>query len=190
MNSPELQGWTLVGDTGLALQMGHRISQDLVFYRSDVFPNRRLPDVLRQVDAIGILQESVRILSVIVSATKVTFFTTPDEFLYPGQPYRFCQLADPRDIALMKLASISGRGRREDFIDLYTILHSGLSLEQCCQWLPLKFGEGRINSYHVLKSLTCFEDAEREPMPRMLEPFDWTECKNFFVREAHAIVLP
>jgi hypothetical protein len=36
----------------------------------------------------------------------------------------------------------------------------------------------------VLKSLTYFEDAEREPMPRMLEPFDWQECRAFFVREA------
>jgi len=26
-------------------------------------------------------------------------------------------------------------------------------------------------------------------MPKMLEPFDWDECKTFFVREAHAIVL-
>jgi hypothetical protein len=170
--------------------MGHRISQDFSFYRTDVFPDSRLPDVLRRVDAIGILQESLRTLSVIVAATKVTFFTTPNGFLYPGQPYGFCELADPRDIALMKLASISGRGRRADFIDLYTILRGGLSLEQCCQWLPLKFGEGRINTYHVLMNLTYFEDAEREPMPRMLEPFDWAECKNFFVREAHAIVLP
>jgi len=190
LSAPELQGWTLVGDSGLALQMGHRISQDLVFYRSDVFPSRRLPDVLRQVDAIGILQESLRTLSVIVAAIKVTFFTTPDESLYPGRPYRFCQLADPRDIALDQLASMPHRGRRNDLIDLYTILQGGLSLEQCLQWLPLKFGEGGINSYHVLESLTYFEDAEREPMPQMLEPFDWAECKNFFVREAHAIVLP
>jgi len=190
LRAPELEGWTLAGGTGLALQMGHRISHDLVFYRTDIFPSDRLPDVLRRVDAIGILNESLRTLSVIVAATKVTFFTTPDEFLYPGRPYGLCQLADPRDIALMKLASFSSRGRRVDFIDLHTILRGGLSLEQCFQWLPLKFGEGRINTYHVLKGLTYFEDAEREPMPRMLEPFDWTECKNFFIREAHAIVLP
>jgi len=42
----------------------------------------------------------------------------------------------------------------------------------------------------VLKSLAYFEDAEREPMPKMLEPFDWAECKNFFIREAHSIALP
>jgi hypothetical protein len=51
-------------------------------------------------------------------------------------------------------------------------------------------GPGRANVYHSLKSLTYFADAEREPMPTMLEPLDWKECKVFFVREAHAIVLP
>lgn len=47
----------------------------------------------------------------------------------------------------------------------------------------------RVSEDQVLKSLTYFEDAEREPMPRMLVPFDWAECRAFFIRAAHAIVL-
>jgi len=190
LNIPELQGWTLASDTGLALQMGHRISEDLDFFRADVFSSDRLHEILRQVGTVGRLLQEERILTVIVSATKVSFFSAPDKILFPGQPYRFFQLADPRDIALMKLGAILGRSSRKDFIDLYYIFRGGLSLERCFQWLPLKYGEGRVNTYLVLKSLTYFKDAEREPLPRMLEPFDWTECKNFFVREAHAIVLP
>ncbi len=190
LNAPELQGWTLAGGTGLALQMGHRISEDFDFFRTDGFSPDRLHAILRRVDAVGTLQEDDRTLTVIVSATKVSFFSVPDEFLFPGSPFHFFHLADPRDIALMKLAAISGRGSRKDFIDLYAILLGGLSLEQCFQWLPLKYGEGRVNTYHVLKSLAYFEDAEREPMPKMLEPFDWAECKNFFIREAHSIALP
>jgi len=42
----------------------------------------------------------------------------------------------------------------------------------------------------VLKSLTWFEEAEQEPPPRMLEPFSWQECKAFFEREVHALLLP
>jgi hypothetical protein len=190
LTPPELQGWTLAGDTGLALQMGHRMSGDFDFFRTDLFSTDRLHAILRQIDTVGTLQEDERRLTVTVSATRISFFSVPDKFLYLGQPYHFFDVADPRDIALMKLTAISDRGSRKDFIDLYTILRGGLSLEQCFQWLPLKYGERRVNTYHVLKSLTYFEDAEREPTPRMLEPFDWAECKNFFVREAHAIVLP
>lgn len=190
LKRPQLQGWTLAGGTGLALQIGHRISEDFDFFRTDSMDVNRLHEVLRLVGEVETLQEDDRTLTVLISQTKVSFFSVPDPFLFPGQPYVFFRLADPRDIALMKLAAISGRGSRKDFIDLYNILRGGLSLEECFQWLPQKYGEGRSNTYHVLKSLAYFEDAESEPMPRMLEPFDWDECKAFFVREAHAIVLP
>jgi len=142
------------------------------------------------VGEVEVLQEDDRTLTVIVATTKISFFWVPDPFLFPGLSYLFFRISDPRDIALMKLAAVSGRGSRKDFVDLHTILRGGLSLAQCFDWLPQKYGEGRVNTYHVLKSLTYFEDAEREPMPTMLEPFDWKECRAFFVREAHALVLP
>lgn len=48
----------------------------------------------------------------------------------------------------------------------------------------------RLGDYEILlRSLTWFEDAETEPMPAMRVPFDWNDCKAFFVREARAIVL-
>ncbi len=190
LKAPELEGWTLAGGTGLALQIGHRISEDFDFFRADTFFPERLHEGLRSIDEVETLQEEDRTLTVLVSTVKVSFFSVPDEFLFQGQPYEFFVLADPRDIALMKLAAISGRGSRKDFVDLYTILRGGLSLGQLFSWLPEKYGAGRVNAYHVLKSLTYFEDAEREPMPEMLEPFNWIECKAFFVREAHAITLP
>ena len=186
---PELEGWTLAGGTGLALRLGHRVSEDFDFFRTDEFSPDRLHQCLGEVGSIELLQEDDRTLTSIVSGVKVSFFSVPDGFLFPTTAYSFFGLADLRDIALMKLAAISGRGSRKDYIDLYTILRGDLSLEQCFQWLPDRYGEGRVNTYHVLKSLTYFDDAEREPMPHMLEPFDWAECKAFFVREAHAIVL-
>jgi hypothetical protein len=190
LSVPELEGWTLGGDTGLALQMGHRIAEDLDFFRPALFSTDRLHDILREIGTVGTLHDDQRTLTVILSATKVSFVSAQEELLYPGQPYRFFDLADPRDIALMKLAAISARGSRKDLIDLYAILRGGLSLEHFFNWLPTKYGDGRVNTYRVLKSLTYFEDVEREAMPQMLEPLDWVECKNFFIREAHAIVLP
>ena len=189
LRRPDLEGWTLARGTGLALQMGHRISEDFDFFRTDPMNVNRLHEVLRLAGEVETLQEDDRTLTVLIARTKVSFFSVPEPFLFPGQPYVFFTLADPRDIALMKLAAISGRGSRKDFIDLYVILRTGLSLEECLKRLPEKYGS-RANAYHILKSLTYFEDAEGEPMPRMLEPFNWDECKAFFVREAHAIVLP
>lgn len=190
VESPALGGWTLAGGTGLALHLGHRVSEDFDFFRNDRLDASGLPAVFQNQGSYETLQEAEHTLTVICRGTKLSFFSIPDPFIYETTPYRFFRLADVRDIALMKLIAISGRGSRKDFVDLYSMLRGGLSLVECFDALPRKYAPGRANSYHILKSLTYFEDAEREPMPRMLEPFDWKECKAYFLREAHAIVLP
>jgi len=35
-----------------------------------------------------------------------------------------------------------------------------------------------------LRALAYFDDAEQEPMPDMLVPFDWDEATRFFTAEA------
>ena len=182
--------WTLAGGTGLALWMGHRISEDFDFFRTEGMDREPLHTLFGRYGDYETLQEAENTLTVLLSGTKLSFFQIPAPFLFERTPYRCLSLADIRDIALMKLIAISGRGSRKDFIDLYTILRTGPILQDFFDLLPKKYGAGRSNTYHVLKSLTYFEDAEVEPMPAMLEPFDWEECKAFFLREAHAIVLP
>ena len=182
--------WTLAGGTGLALWLGHRISEDFDFFRTERMDLNLLHGLFKKYGAYETLQEAEHTLTVLIEGTKISFFQIPDPFLFESTPYRFFFLADIRDIALMKLIAISGRGSRKDFIDLYTILRSGSLLPDLLQILPEKYGPGRANVYHILKSLTYFEDAEQEPPLTMLEPFDWEECKAFFVRETHAVVLP
>jgi hypothetical protein len=187
--SPSLSNWTLAGGTGLAFLIGHRISEDLDFFRTDKLNLQNLHSVFSEYEDYETLQEAEDTLTVLIQNTKLSFFCVRDPFLFDKVPHRFFSIASVRDIALMKLAAISGRGSRKDFADLYIILQSGPTLEEYFGMLPRKYGTGRINTYHILKSLTYFEDAEKEPMPRMIVPFDWEECKSFFVREARAIVL-
>lgn len=188
--SPLLAGWTLAGGTGLAFRLGHRVSEDLDFFRTDQADMRRLHEVLAGHGDYETLQEAEHRLTVLIRGTKLSFFRVADRFLFDATPFRFFAVADVRDIALMKLAAISGRGSRKDFADLYTILQDGPSLLEYFHWLPRKYDARRLSVYHILRNLTYFDDAEAEPPPRMLVPFDWAECKAFFAREAHAIVLP
>jgi len=174
----------------LALRLGHRVSEDLDFFRTDQVSPLALHDVFRQVGPYETLQEAEHMLTVLASGVKLSFFRVKDPFLFKPNPYRFFAVADIKDIALMKLIAISGRGSRRDFVDVFTIARSGISLQDLFSLLPKKYGPGRANAYHILKSLTYFEDAEKEPMPVMLEPFNWKECKAFFVREAQSLVVP
>lgn len=187
--SPLLANWTLAGGTGLAFLLGHRISEDLDFFRTDRVDLRDLHKVLDDHGQYETLQESEHTLTVLIQGTKLSFFRVRDPFIFDPLPYRFFSIASIAEIALMKLAAVSSRGSRKDFADLYVILQSGATLEEYFDMLPRKYGTSRINIYHILKSLTYFADAEKEPMPRMLVPFDWDECKAFFVRQARAIIL-
>lgn len=186
---PALRGWTLAGGTGLAFHFGHRASEDLDFFRTDGMDVRCLHEPLSRLESYETLQEAEHTLTILIKNTKLSFFSVQDSFLFGGIPHRFFSLADARDIALMKLAAISGRGSRKDFVDLFFILQQPPFLQEYFEWLPRKYPPERLNIYHILKSLTYFDDAEREPMPDMRVPFRWENCKAFFVREARALVV-
>ena len=190
LSRPALRGWTLAGGTGLALRVGHRSSDDFDFFRTDGMARRELHDTLSVVGEVETLQQGEKTLSVLLSGVKLSFFRVPDRFLFPSTAYSFFRIADARDIALMKLTAIANRGSRKDFVDLFTILQNGPTLQEYLDLLPRKYGTGRTNAYQVLMSLTYFDDAEGEPMPNMIGSFDWEGCKAFFVREAGMIVLP
>lgn len=185
-----MSGWVLAGGTGLALQLGHRMSEDFDFFRMRGMATRALFAALDKVASCTTLYSDERTLTVLLGGVKLSFFQLSDPFLFPAAPYTFFSVADPRDVALMKLLAVTNRGSRRDFVDLFTILQSGPSLQDYLSLLPQKYGQGRLNPYQVATALTYFDDAEAEPMPRMLVPFDWRECKEFFVREVRRLVLP
>ena len=56
--SPLLSGWTLAGGTGLGFHLGHRVSEDLDFFRTDDMDVRALHDVLRAHGPYETLQEA------------------------------------------------------------------------------------------------------------------------------------
>lgn len=185
-----LRGWTLAGGAGLALRLGHRYSDDLDFFRNDPID---IPKLLRNLRAHGeceVWQEDADTQTVRLAETKCLFFLSRGRSLFiPCGVVSGFFLADPRDIGLMKPAAVSGRGARKVFVDLFVLLRSPPSLRDYFEWLPKKYGPGRADAYHILKSLVYFDDAEREPMPRMRIPFDWNECRHFFEREARRIIL-
>ncbi len=188
--SPALGGWTLAGGTGLALLVGHRRSEDFDFFRTEGMDAEGLHRVFSGLGEYETMQQSERTLSILVRGVKMSFFQVKDPFLFSPQRFLFFEVADARDIAVMKLLAITNRGSRKDFVDLYTILRDGPDLKYYLDLMPRKYGTSRINAYQVLMSLTWFDDAEEEPPPMMIEPFDWDECKAFFVRETRRIVLP
>jgi len=89
----------------------------------------------------------------------------------------------------MKIAAISDRESKRDFIDLYFIVKVKrlLSLLEILHLYDQKFKILKQNKIHIFKSLCYFEDAEKEPMPQMIEEVEWQEVKRFFEKETKEI---
>ena len=172
----------LAGGTGLALQLGHRLSQDLDFFANDLFNEEPLLQRLQVLSDFSLVEKAPHTLHAVVQQTKVSFLGYRYPLLFTLLHFHGAAVADPRDIACMKLSAIASRGTKRDFVDLY-IATRQLDLGKLLELFERKYAATRYNRLHVLKSLTFFADAEKDPMPHMLMPLDWNEVRGFFLQE-------
>jgi predicted nucleotidyltransferase component of viral defense system len=183
-----LEHFYLVGGTALALQLGHRISVDLDFFAPSDFSLAALKEALPAVGKYTLTNEEPGTLDGMLDDVKLTFLRYPYPLLFDLVTWNGMPMADPRDIAAMKLSAISSRGSRKDFIDLYVLLNR-YHLSELINLFEKKYSGVTYNKLHLLKSLTYFDDAEEEPMPTMLHPISWEEVKRGIRTEAKGLVV-
>jgi len=177
-----LDRFYLAGGTGLALQFGHRLSRDLDFFAAELFDEDSLLQRLKALADFSLAAKSPHTLHATIQGSKVSFLGYAYPVLFPFAQFLQASVADPRDIACMKISAIASRGTKRDFVDLY-VSAQRFGLTNLLQWFDRKYAQTRHNKLHILKSLTFFDDAEKDPMPHMLVPLDWNEVKQFFRRE-------
>ena len=179
-----LDGWILAGGTALALQLGHRISVDLDFFRYEDFQVAPLRQALAPLGKLEVSSMAPGTLHCRLDDIRLTFLRSEVPFLYEPVPYRGLHLADVRDIAAMKVIAVAGRGAKKDFIDLYAYLEAGASFPDLMAVVQRRYRDTDFNVMHLLHSLVYFDDAEAEPMPKMLSSAGWPEIRRRLEREA------
>lgn len=180
-------GFYLAGGTAAALHLGHRLSHDLDWFSPGTIDPGELVIALEQGGSFKIHAQTGGSLHGDFDGVRVSFLHYPYPLLDEMVSFAGASVASLRDIALMKLSAIAGRGTKRDFIDLYVICLSGLPLAELISQLPQKFGAG-VNRYHILKSLTYFDDADADPDPILLRPLAWPAVKAFFGEQAPALL--
>jgi predicted nucleotidyltransferase component of viral defense system len=176
----ELRHFYLAGGTALALQWGHRTSVDLDFFSYDKVDEDSLLGNLQAIPETSVVSKASETLHLHINSTKVSFLGYHYKVLYEFQTYKGIAVADPRDIAAMKLSAVASRGTKRDFVDLY-VLSQRFGLTEIFRLFERKFAQVAFNDLHLMKSLTYFRDAEVEPMPYLLRKISWDEVKHFFV---------
>jgi len=177
----ELHGFYLAGGTGLALQLGHRVSEDLDFFSAAEFDPALLARHLEDRPGYSETLVSKGTLYCRIAGVKLSFLHYPVPLRLPTMEYLSVKVADWRDILAEKFKTVSQRGRRRDFYDIYACLTlKKLTIADAVAILKDRFAGTGINYPHVAKSLIWFADAEAEPEPRLLMTADWSTVKRFF----------
>ncbi len=154
------RGFYLAGGTALALQLGHRQSVDFDWFRDGAISD---PTGLAQELGLTVTSTSENTLHSECDGVSLSFFT----YRYPllaalvSAESHGCKLASVPDIAAMKLAAITQRGTRKDYIDLVAIGRAGTDLPSMLAAYREKYSVANIG--HVLVALTWFDDADRDP---------------------------
>lgn len=172
----------LAGGTGLALHLGHRRSVDLDFFAPETFKEDLLLQKIQTFREFSLVAKEPGTLHTQIGGTKVSFFAYAYPLLFPCEAFLGAKVADPRDIACMKVSAIASHGTKRDFVDLYGVAQQ-YGLPQIMKWFNEKFASAHYSSVHVLKSLTYFDDAEKDPAPDVLVPISWDEVRKFFIIE-------
>jgi Nucleotidyl transferase AbiEii toxin, Type IV TA system len=177
-----LEHFYLAGGTALALQFGHRLSLDLDFFSPEHFNEEALVQQLGTLAEFAVAAKAPYTLHATVQETKVSFLGYAYPMLFPTNKYLDVAVADPRDIACMKVSAIASRGTKRDFVDLY-VSAERYGLKEILRLFDWKYTQTHYSRVHILKSLTFFADAEKDPMPQMLVTLDWDKVKQFFLLE-------
>lgn len=171
---PLCEAFRLIGGTALALQIGHRTSIDLDFMGNRPIEPFELEHALREYGSLSVQNRGRQIQTYVLEGIHVDFLTYEFPWIEPPVEAEGLRLAGCREIAAMKLAAITNRGTRKDFIDLAFLLKR-FDLDRMIGFYRQKFPD--FDLFALLKSLAYFEDAETDPMPKMLCPYDWPSAK-------------
>ena len=162
MQKEYLNSFVLVGGTALALQLGNRESIDLdMFSTADFSSNEVLSSLLNDYQIVVNNQLTQTLISTI-NHVKVDFIKFHYPFIRPFVVIDNIRMASVEDIAAMKLDAVTGRGSKKDFYDLYFLLQQ-FSIDDLFSFYIEKYPHQ--TTFHVIRSLTYFEDAEIQPNP-------------------------
>jgi len=187
---PFIADFYLAGGTALALQIGHRVSTDLDWFsatRPLLAPERESIGLAMAVSQqFEVVSEQDGLLFTRLFGADVSFIYQHHPLLEPPVEFQGISLASPADIGLMKLAAVNSRGTRRDFVDLYC-LRGVVTLDRLLELATVKYADRPSFLAVAARALAYFEDAEQQPMPRMLVPLEWADVRAYCEATAHQL---
>ena len=187
----KFSGFYLAGGTGLALQIGHRISVDFDLFRKNEIPKnlrQKAGRVFQGFKVETILSHSEQ-LSILVNGVKVDFVKYKFPLVLRAVNLKGLRSASVPEIAAMKAFTLNFRGAHKDYIDLYFILKNKYStLEKIKKIAESKY-KYEFNFRLFLEQLIYLKDVEIKKIEFLKQKVDKQQIEMFFKQEIKKIKL-
>lgn len=178
MSIHELNNFSLVGGTALALQFGHRKSEDLDFFcpvAEEINFLKIESEIEKAFPESKSFSGSKISMAFYINEIKVDFVYYPYKNIRKEITEENIRMFSREDIAAMKIKTVGNRGLKKDFFDINELLNY-FSLKEMFSFFQEKYNNSDYG--HYLRSLTYFEDAEKSPEPRILNHLSWEQVKQ------------
>jgi hypothetical protein len=185
-----MHGGVLAGGTGLALDIGHRMSEGLEFFTQRPF---RAADILEELRALAGTVEPLSmesdVMTVRADDALLSLVQASARFNEPTARVNGCDVAGVVDIAGMNLMNISRSGTRNDFVDLYALLQT-MPFRKVARNALERYGLVAVDPLAVGKGLVWFERADIQDQAVFVgTPVDWGDIRKYFQSSVHQFVL-
>ena len=176
-----IKNYTLIGGTALALQLGHRLSEDLDFCKwrkrkNDFVKIDEWKQITNELETIGKVEKNIlddNHIDFKVNGVKITFYAD-NEFKEPKklvkQPFlNNIKIADVKSIGIMKVALMLHRNSHRDYYDIYSILQNGVSLKDIV-YGAADYTEHRLKTKNIIAMLVDSEHVRIDKRFQELNP--------------------
>ena len=173
----KLQSFYLVGDTALALQLGHRKSEGIDLHTANDIDTIYLNAYLSQKYSFSQTYVAENTLKGDIAGVKVDMISFPYRMIRPLVIEEGIRLASIEDIVAMKLSAIAQNGSRlKDFVDV-AYLSTIMSLSDMVGCYAEKF----VNSNPAIpmKAITYFNDINfKESIVMVNAKYRWGDIER------------
>jgi len=164
--------FVLYGGTGIALQLGHRASEDFDFFSDTPLDPDALLPAFSYLSGATVTQRDPDTLSCIVDRggpVKVSFFGVPRlKRLHPPLiAPNGVRLASLHDLAGTKVRVVQVRAEAKDYIDIDALIAHGITLAEALSCARAMYGDD-FNPQITLKALCFFGDGSLQALPPAL----------------------
>jgi hypothetical protein len=175
----------LVGDTAIALHLGHRRSIDFDLFTLSPLVKHRIKSKLQQIPFQQVpIFEDFDQLHLVINNVKVTFFNYPYQIIHPVKVDSVITMPTLSELAAMKAFALGRRAKWKDYVDMYYILHDHFTIGEISRECENVF-RGQFSEKLFRQQLAYHNDIDfSEPIEYIGEPIPEETIKEFLIEKA------